>query len=87
MQPTYDVMYRESTVGKELLKARGMFTEGHWYWICILALFGFSLIFNVLFVLALTFLTRKWRFLNPISYYNKIALSACRKCHHSFKHV
>ncbi|KVI07423.1 hypothetical protein Ccrd_014197 [Cynara cardunculus var. scolymus] len=53
----FDTLYRESTVGKELLKARGMFTEGHWYWICVLALFGFSLVFNICFVLALTFLT------------------------------
>ncbi|KAI3757151.1 hypothetical protein L6452_04685 [Arctium lappa] len=52
-----DTFYRESTVGKELLKARGMFTEGHWYWICVLALFGSSLVFNLCFVLALTFLT------------------------------
>ena len=50
----------------ELLKARGMFTEGHWYWICVLALFGFSLVFNICFMLALTFLTRKSSFLTPI---------------------
>lgn len=67
IQPNFDSMYRESTVGKELLKARGMFTEGHWYWICVLALFGFSLVFNVCFVLALTFLTRKTTFQAPIS--------------------
>ncbi|KAM0062731.1 putative ABC-type xenobiotic transporter [Helianthus debilis subsp. tardiflorus] len=47
----------ESTVGKLLLKGRGMFTEGHWYWICVLALFGFSLVFNLFFMLALTYLT------------------------------
>ncbi|KAL8199987.1 hypothetical protein R6Q57_011326 [Mikania cordata] len=50
-------MYHESTVGKQLLKARGMFTEGHWYWICVFALFGFSLVFNFCFMIALTFLT------------------------------
>nr|GEX61824.1 pleiotropic drug resistance protein 2-like [Tanacetum cinerariifolium] len=55
--PILDTMYKESTVGKVLLKGRGMFTEGHWYWICVLALFGFSLVFNFFFVLALTFLT------------------------------
>nr|GME17435.1 pleiotropic drug resistance protein 2-like [Ipomoea batatas] len=46
----------KSTVGKELLKARGMFTEDHWYWICVIALFGFSLFFNLCFVAALTYL-------------------------------
>ncbi|KAK9280492.1 hypothetical protein L1049_014184 [Liquidambar formosana] len=46
----------ESTVGKTLLKERGLFTTEYWYWICIGALLGFSLLFNVLFVAALTYL-------------------------------
>ncbi|KAB1215924.1 Pleiotropic drug resistance protein 2 [Morella rubra] len=46
----------QPTVGKTLLKARGLFTEEYWYWICIAALLGFSLLFNVLFIAALTFL-------------------------------
>ncbi|PRQ33216.1 putative xenobiotic-transporting ATPase [Rosa chinensis] len=46
----------EPTVGKLLLKQRGLYTEEYWYWICIGALFGFSLLFNVLFIAALTFL-------------------------------
>ncbi|KAL1822524.1 hypothetical protein ACET3Z_009302 [Daucus carota] len=46
----------EPTVGKALLKSRGFFTEEYWFWICIGALFGFSLLFNVLFIAALTFL-------------------------------
>ncbi|XP_022898531.1 pleiotropic drug resistance protein 2-like [Olea europaea var. sylvestris] len=47
---------RENTVGKTLLRDRGLFTTESWYWICIFALFGFSLLFNVLFIAALTFL-------------------------------
>ncbi|XP_059429010.1 pleiotropic drug resistance protein 2-like [Corylus avellana] len=46
----------QPTVGKTLLKGRGLFTEAYWYWICIAALFGFSLLFNFLFIAALTFL-------------------------------
>ncbi|XP_041993830.1 pleiotropic drug resistance protein 2-like isoform X2 [Salvia splendens] len=46
----------EPTVGKTLLKERGLFTTESWYWICIIALFTFSLLFNVLFVAALTYL-------------------------------
>lgn len=46
----------EPTVGKTLLKDRGLFTTETWYWICIVALFGFSLLFNVLFIAALTYL-------------------------------
>ncbi|OMO57673.1 reverse transcriptase [Corchorus capsularis] len=45
-----------STVGKTLLKERGLYTEEHWYWICIGALAGFSLLFNLLFIAALTYL-------------------------------
>ncbi|XAR60103.1 Iron-chelate-transporting ATPase [Bertholletia excelsa] len=44
------------TVGKSLLKERGYFVDEYWYWICIGALVGFSLLFNVLFIAALTFL-------------------------------
>ncbi|KAI3984864.1 hypothetical protein MKX01_004632 [Papaver californicum] len=47
----------KTTVGKMLLKSRGMFTEECWYWICIGALVGFSLLFNVCFLAALTYLT------------------------------
>ncbi|XVF55669.1 hypothetical protein PTKIN_Ptkin06aG0055600 [Pterospermum kingtungense] len=45
-----------STVGEALLKTRGFFTKDYWFWICVAALFGFSLVFNILFIGALTFL-------------------------------
>ncbi|XP_038680217.1 pleiotropic drug resistance protein 2-like isoform X1 [Tripterygium wilfordii] len=54
--PNPDPKFPEPTVGKALLKMRGMFVEEYWYWICVAALFGFSLLFNVLFIAALTFL-------------------------------
>ncbi|KAK7268421.1 hypothetical protein RIF29_21119 [Crotalaria pallida] len=54
--PNMDPIIPAPTVGKALLKARGMFTEEYWYWICIGALLGFSLLFNICFILALTFL-------------------------------
>ncbi|XP_026403551.1 pleiotropic drug resistance protein 2-like isoform X1 [Papaver somniferum] len=44
------------TVGKFLLRSKGMFTEEYWYWICIAALLGFSLLFNVCFITALAYL-------------------------------
>ncbi|KAG6436108.1 hypothetical protein SASPL_100991 [Salvia splendens] len=46
----------ENTVGKTLLRDRGLFTTESWYWICIIALFSFSVVFNILFILALTYL-------------------------------
>ncbi|KAF7152276.1 hypothetical protein RHSIM_Rhsim01G0207000 [Rhododendron simsii] len=44
------------TIGKTLLKERGLFVTETWYWICIGALIGFSLLFNALFILALTYM-------------------------------
>ncbi|MQM16819.1 hypothetical protein Taro_049778 [Colocasia esculenta] len=57
--PNNDTNIHAATVGIALLKSRGMFTRGYWYWISIAALIGFSLFFNVCFIAAL-------RFLNPI---------------------
>ncbi|XP_010244008.1 PREDICTED: pleiotropic drug resistance protein 2-like isoform X2 [Nelumbo nucifera] len=54
--PNNDPLIQEPTVGKALLKSRGMFVDDYWFWICIGALFGFSLLFNVCFIAALTFL-------------------------------
>jgi hypothetical protein len=59
LQPNHDKAFSEPTVGKVLLKMRGMFMEGYWYWISIGVLRGFALVFNVLFVAALTYLDRK----------------------------
>ncbi|KAF6166044.1 hypothetical protein GIB67_012941 [Kingdonia uniflora] len=47
----------ELTVGKALLRARGLYTDEYMYWVCIGALFAFSVLFNVLFILALTYLS------------------------------
>ncbi|TYH18983.1 hypothetical protein ES288_A05G316500v1 [Gossypium darwinii] len=48
--------FNSTTVGKVLLKSRGMYTEEFWYWICVAALLGFSLLFNLCFIAALTYL-------------------------------
>ncbi|XP_015580484.2 pleiotropic drug resistance protein 1 isoform X2 [Ricinus communis] len=44
------------SLGVEVLKSRGIFTEAHWYWIGVGASVGFTLLFNFLYGLALTFL-------------------------------
>ncbi|KAL6336669.1 hypothetical protein AAG906_035983 [Vitis piasezkii] len=54
--PNTDSRFNEPTVGKVLLKSRGFFVDEYWFWICVGALLAFSLLFNVLFVAALTFL-------------------------------
>ncbi|KAK1439447.1 hypothetical protein QVD17_05265 [Tagetes erecta] len=54
--PNIDPRINASTVGKALLKSRSFFTEEYWFWISLGALIGFSIIFNILFIVALTFL-------------------------------
>ncbi|XP_044505622.1 ABC transporter G family member 39-like isoform X2 [Mangifera indica] len=46
-----------SKIGEVLLKTRGFFTDENWFWICIAALFGFSFLFNIFFIGALTYLS------------------------------
>ena len=36
-----------------------MFVDGYWYWICVGALMGFSLLFNICFIMALVYLDCK----------------------------
>ncbi|KAF5940642.1 hypothetical protein HYC85_021809 [Camellia sinensis] len=44
------------TIGKALLTTRSFYKDDYMFWVCIVALIGFSLLFNVLFIVALTFL-------------------------------
>ncbi|CAO2188184.1 unnamed protein product [Urochloa humidicola] len=44
------------TLGVQVLKSRGLFTEAKWYWIGFAAMVGFTILFNALFTLALTYL-------------------------------
>ncbi|XP_017984115.1 PREDICTED: pleiotropic drug resistance protein 2 [Theobroma cacao] len=64
----YVSLNESTTVGKILLKSRGMYTEEHWYWICVAALLGFSLLFNLCFIAALTYL-------NPLGDSKSVVLS------------
>ncbi|PRQ26833.1 putative sulfate-transporting ATPase [Rosa chinensis] len=43
-------------LGIMVLNSRGVFPEARWYWIGVVALFGFILLFNFLFILALQYL-------------------------------
>ncbi|KAF9596998.1 hypothetical protein IFM89_014712, partial [Coptis chinensis] len=65
--PTNDPTTHEPTVGKILLRSRGMFVEDYWYWICIGALFGYSFLFNGCFIAALTYL-------NPLGNSNSVIM-------------
>ncbi|XP_012066453.1 ABC transporter G family member 34 [Jatropha curcas] len=54
--PNPDPRIDARTVGEVLLKSRGFFVKEYWFWICIGALIAFSLLFNICFILALTYL-------------------------------
>ncbi|XP_068660074.1 pleiotropic drug resistance protein 2-like isoform X3 [Aristolochia californica] len=56
VSPNNDTKIDAPTVGKAILKSRSMFGEERWYWISIGALIAFSLIFNLCFIAALTYL-------------------------------
>ncbi|XP_062214779.1 ABC transporter G family member 37-like isoform X2 [Phragmites australis] len=45
------------TVGVSVLKSRGIFTESKWYWIGLGALLGYTLLFNLLYTVALSVLS------------------------------
>ncbi|XP_021845699.1 ABC transporter G family member 39 isoform X2 [Spinacia oleracea] len=65
--PNTDSRIHEQTIGKVILSSRGFFKEQYWFWICIGALLGFTLIFNLFYILSLTYL-------NPISHSRTIPL-------------
>ncbi|XP_047147104.1 pleiotropic drug resistance protein 1-like [Vigna umbellata] len=52
-------------LGVEVLKSRGFFTEPKWYWIGVGALFGYAVVFNIAYILALTYL-------NPIEQHQAV---------------
>lgn len=62
IQPNPDPRINEPTVGKVLLSSRGMFMNDYMFWVCVGALCAYSLIFTIFFILALTYLNRKFMF-------------------------
>ncbi|CAN1121692.1 Pleiotropic drug resistance protein 1 [Linum perenne] len=44
------------SLGLQVLKSRGFFTEPHWYWLGVGSSLGFLFLFNIIYALALTFL-------------------------------
>jgi hypothetical protein len=46
-------------MGNGVLTSHGLNFEGYFYWISLGALFGFTILFDLGFILALTYLKRK----------------------------
>ncbi|XP_010270957.1 PREDICTED: pleiotropic drug resistance protein 3-like [Nelumbo nucifera] len=50
------VSWRNTTIGSEVLNSHGLNFQSYFYWISLGALFGFTMLFNIGFSLALTYL-------------------------------
>ncbi|XP_006644354.1 ABC transporter G family member 37 [Oryza brachyantha] len=48
---------QNETLGVSVLKSRGIFTDAKWYWIGLGALLGYTLLFNLLYTVALSVLS------------------------------
>ncbi|KAI3810521.1 hypothetical protein L1987_20137 [Smallanthus sonchifolius] len=50
------IMSTNTTIGQQILQSRGLDFDGYYFWISLGALFGFALLFNIGFILALSYL-------------------------------
>eukprot|EP00261_Vitis_vinifera_P019270 XP_010649677.2 PREDICTED: pleiotropic drug resistance protein 3 [Vitis vinifera] len=56
LAPRWQKVYAgNTTIGRRVLESHGLNFPSHFYWICLAALFGFTILFNIGFVLALTY--------------------------------
>ena len=55
----WQVPYGDTTVGLAVLDNRGLFKEDWWRWVGIAALLGFAILFNILVLVAQTYLGRE----------------------------
>ncbi len=51
--------YGNTTVGLAVLDTRGLFTENWWRWVGMAVLLGYAILFNILVLLAQTYLGRE----------------------------
>ncbi|KAL5564644.1 hypothetical protein UlMin_027808 [Ulmus minor] len=56
LAPRWQKVSGNTTLGRETLESRGLNFESYFYWISLGALIGFTVLFNIGFTLALTFL-------------------------------
>ncbi|CAM0942737.1 unnamed protein product [Alopecurus aequalis] len=55
--PNIDISIDEPTVGKAFLRLKGLFTNDSSFWLSIGATIGFAILFNILYILALMYLS------------------------------
>ncbi|XP_024196912.1 pleiotropic drug resistance protein 3 isoform X1 [Rosa chinensis] len=68
LAPRWEKVSGNTTLGKQVLESRGLHFDDYFYWISVGALMGFTLLFNIGFTLALTFLKSPGKSLSLISY-------------------
>ncbi|CAN6548372.1 unnamed protein product [Malus baccata var. baccata] len=68
LAPRWEKVYGNTTLSLQVLESRGLNFEGYFYWISLGALVGFTVLFNIGFTLALTFLKSPGRPPAIISY-------------------
>ncbi|TXG71484.1 hypothetical protein EZV62_000063 [Acer yangbiense] len=66
------VMSRNATVGHQTLESRGLNFNSSFYWISIAALMGFTVLFNLVFILALTFFKGRSRAIISYEKYSQL---------------
>jgi hypothetical protein len=62
LQPNNDISINEPTIGKAILKSKGLFTSDSGFWLSIGAMIGFTILFNIFYILALTYLSREYHY-------------------------
>ncbi|KAF5182324.1 Abc transporter g family member [Thalictrum thalictroides] len=84
--PKADMLFRAQmlstnlSIGAQTLESRGLSFNGYFYWISLGALFGFSILFNVGFTLALSFFKSPGKSRAIISHGNLSQLQVIKEC-------
>ncbi|XP_042520902.1 ABC transporter G family member 37-like isoform X2 [Macadamia integrifolia] len=80
LAPRWQEMSTNTTLGNQVLQSRGLDFRSYFYWISLAALFGFAILFNVGYVLALTFLKPPGMSRAIISYENLAQIQGKKDC-------
>ncbi|XP_043687306.1 pleiotropic drug resistance protein 3-like [Telopea speciosissima] len=81
LAPRWQTMSTNTTLGQQVLQSHGLDFRSYFYWISLAALFGFTILFNVGYVLALTFLKPPGMSRAIISYEKLAQIQGKEDCH------
>lgn len=76
------MMSTNTTIGLQILQSRGLDFDGYYYWISLGALFGFALLFNIGFIMALSYLKGNIVFLiTNVNFEHKVPIMYIKPCY------